>query len=252
MKPHVCSYAGGRDQQIVAYLYEEVTLDERTTFERHLASCALCRAEVDALRHIRADLGLWTAPEPSFGVSLPTSKVVPRVTTPIPRRQVPTWAQAVAAVLVVGVALGAANLEVSYSAAEGLTLRTGWRHATPAGTAPVATDATVTAPWRLDLAALEERLRSERTLRAVQATPPVSDDASLKRVRVLVEESEQRQHRELALRFAEMAREVESQRQADLVKIDRSLGLIQSRTGMEVMRTQQQVNSLAQRVSQRQ
>jgi hypothetical protein len=44
---------------------------------------------------------------------------------------------------------------------------------------------------------------------------------------------------------------MQSQRQADLVKIDRSLGLIQSRTGMEVMRTQRQVNSLAQQVSQR-
>jgi len=49
-----------------------------------------------------------------------------------------------------------------------------------------------------------------------------------------------------------MAREVESQRQSDLARIDRNLGLMQSRTGMEVMRTQQQMNSLAQRVSQRQ
>jgi hypothetical protein len=41
------------------------------------------------------------------------------------------------------------------------------------------------------------------------------------------------------------------QRQADLVKIDHTLGLIQNRTGMEVMRTQRQMNSLAQQVSQR-
>jgi len=40
------------------------------------------------------------------------------------------------------------------------------------------------------------------------------------------------------------------QRQADLVKIDRSLGLIQRNTGVEAMRTQQQLNTLAQRVSQ--
>ena len=78
------------------------------------------------------------------------------------------------------------------------------------------------------------------------------DDALLKRVRALIQESERRQQRELALRVAEVARDAQTQRQADLVKIDRSLGLIQSRTGVEVMRTQQQLNSLAQRVSQRQ
>ena len=49
--------------------------------------------------------------------------------------------------------------------------------------------------------------------------------------------------------MAEVAREAQVQRQADLVRIDRSLGVIQNRTGVEVMRTQQQLNSLAQRVS---
>ena len=49
-----------------------------------------------------------------------------------------------------------------------------------------------------------------------------------------------------------MARDAQTQRQADLVTIDRSLGIIQSRTGVEVMRTQQQLNTLAQRVSQQQ
>ncbi len=70
----------------------------------------------------------------------------------------------------------------------------------------------------------------------------------------MLQDSERRQQRELALRLAELMRDVQSQRQADLVKIERSLGVIQSRTGqtgIEVMRTQRQVNSLAQQVSQR-
>ena len=46
-------------------------------------------------------------------------------------------------------------------------------------------------------------------------------------------------------------RDVQGQRQADLTKIDYVLGIMQSRTGSEVMRTQRQVNSLAQQVSQR-
>ena len=77
------------------------------------------------------------------------------------------------------------------------------------------------------------------------------DDAALRRVRTLLEDSEKRQRRDVALRFAEMAREVESQRQSDLARIDRNLGLVQSRTGMEVMRAQQRMNNLAQQVSQR-
>ena len=72
----------------------------------------------------------------------------------------------------------------------------------------------------------------------------------MKRVRALLQESERRQQRELALRVAELARDAQTQRQADLVRIDRSLGIIQNRTGVEVMRTQQQLNTLAQRVSQ--
>jgi CheY-like chemotaxis protein len=55
----------------------------------------------------------------------------------------------------------------------------------------------------------------------------------------------------LALRVAEAVRELQVQRQADLVKIDRTLGLMQNRTGYEVMRTQRQMNTLAQQVSQR-
>ena len=79
----------------------------------------------------------------------------------------------------------------------------------------------------------------------------VSDDATVRRVRQLVQDSERRQESELALRVAEAVRELQMQRQADLVKIDRTLGLMQNRTGIEVMRTQRQMNTLAQQVSQR-
>ena len=103
--------------------------------------------------------------------------------------------------------------------------------------------------WRAELAALETRLRSELKSQPASAAVVADDEALLKRVRVLMQESERRQQSELALRVAEVAREAQVQRQADLVRIDRSLGVIQNRTGVEVMRTQQQLNSLAQRVS---
>jgi hypothetical protein len=116
--------------------------------------------------------------------------------------------------------------------------------------ASAANAATAVSPWRADLVSLEQQLRAEMQSRAA-ASPTPDEDALVRRVRVLVAESEKRQQRELALRVAEVARETQLQRQADLSRIDRSLGLISSRTGVEVMRTQQQLNSLAQRVSQR-
>jgi hypothetical protein len=253
MKQHVCSYAGARDEQIVGYLYDEAPLEERASFERHLRSCVLCRSEVDVLRGVRAELGKWASPEPDFAVTVDErAKVVPA------SRQMSSWAQAVAATLLVGVGAGAANLDINYSSAQGLAVRTGWRHAAEDQVQTTVASPAVTSPqpsWKSELIALEARLREEMAAHPVAAplplSPPVGDDAALRRVRALLNDSEQRQTRELALRFAEMAREVEFQRQSDLAKIDRNLGMIQSRTGMEVMRTQQQVNSLAQRVSQR-
>lgn len=111
-------------------------------------------------------------------------------------------------------------------------------------------------PWQSDLQALEQKLRvaldaRPATVATTTASAGSEDEAVLRRVRSLLQESEQRQQRELALRVAEIARDMQAERQGDLQRIDRSLGLIQSRTGMEVMRTQQQVNSLALRVSQR-
>jgi hypothetical protein len=167
--------------------------------------------------------------------------------------------QAAAAMLVIGASLGLANINLTYSRQGGLSVSTGWMQTAPASpapiaAAPVAQPAAVKVdptPWRAEMTALEQKLTAQ--LQDQGAASAADDDqALLRRVRALIDESERRQQRELALRVAEVARDAQVQRQADLVKIDRSLGLIQSRTGVEVMRTQQQLNSLAQRVSQRQ
>ena len=262
MNETFCNYAGKRDETIVAYLYGEMDADERALFDRHVVACAPCRAELADLRDVRGELSRWASPELanhiplSMDVPRPTAAVLPNART----RVVPVWAQAIAATLLVGVAAGVANLDVSYSAGAGLSVRTGWRHpvvqsaAQPAvPTTTQQASASASAPWSSDLAALERDLRN-----AIEAHPPTanfvassSDEAVLRRVRQLVQDSERRQQSELALRVAEAVRELQAQRQADLVKIDRTLGLMQSRTGLEVMRTQRQMNSLAQQVSQR-
>jgi hypothetical protein len=87
---------------------------------------------------------------------------------------------------------------------------------------------------------------------AAQAPDQPASDEVIRRFRTLVRDSEQRQQRELALRVAEVARDVQAQRQADLVRIDRTLGVLQNNTGIAVRRQEQLLNSLAVRVSQRQ
>ena len=72
----------------------------------------------------------------------------------------------------------------------------------------------------------------------------------MRRVRALIDESERKQQRELALRVAEMARDSQAQRQADFAQINRSLGFIQANTGAEMMRNRQRLNSLAVQVNQ--
>ncbi len=53
---------------------------------------------------------------------------------------------------------------------------------------------------------------------------------------MLVDESERRQQSELALRLGEAMREMNAQRQADLVGIDRNIGTMQNTTGRELLR----------------
>jgi putative zinc finger protein len=257
MNETFCNYSGKRDETIVAYLYGEMGADDRAIFDRHLVACAPCRAELADLRGVRSELARWASPE--LASHVPLDIAVPPINTRS-TRSIPVWAQAIAATLLLGVAAGVANLDVSYSKTSGLSIRTGWRH--PADESPAQTVAThaitapapesPAAPWKTELDALA------RELRAVEARPAAlstassgGDDALMRRVRQLVQDSERRQESELALRMAEAVRDLQMQRQADLVKIDRTLGLMQNRTGLEVMRTQRQMNTLAQQVSQR-
>ena len=260
MNDALCNYDGRRDEVLVAYLYDDIDPLEREAFARHLPGCVACRTELAALSEVRDGLADWPAPEVSAGVGGRTPKAALRIvdTSQPPSRgwrtfgDAPIWLQAAAAMLVVAASLGVANINLTYSK-DGLSVTTGWLRPAPA---PVAPQAAVAPPpaeaaSRSDLTALEEKLLQEMKAQPAAATAAPSDDeALLKRVRALVQESERRQQRELALRVAEMARDAQTQRQADLVRIDRSLGFLQNRTGVEVMRTQQQLNTLAQRVSQ--
>lgn len=255
-----CTFDGRRDEVLVAYLYDDIEPLEREAFEAHLPGCLVCRTELGALSDVRDGLAAWAPPEVLDGVGGTAPRSALRIVNPEPPpvstgwrtfADAPIWLQAAAAMLVVAASLGLANLNLTWSPAAGLSVSTGWmRPASPAAAPVVTASAPAPEPWRADLTALEQRVMADVKTQLASAQSPDDDAALLARVRSIVQESERRQQRELALRVAEVARDSQVQRQADLVKIDRSLGLIQRNTGVEVMRTQQQLNTLAQRVSQ--
>ena len=171
-----------------------------------------------------------------------------------------------AALLFLGVSAGIANLDVRYDP-NGLSVRTGW--SAPAQLAAIVPPACASGPDGPGAVARGSdgaRAATQTELHATQAsattvaaadrqtssrTASAGDAEMLRRVRALLDESERRQQRELALRVAEVLRDVNAQRQADLVKIDRSLGVVQNNLGVEVMKQRQSLNLLY-RASQRQ
>jgi putative zinc finger protein len=228
-----CSYRGNREEMLIAYLYDAAEPGERATFEAHLAGCMPCRQEIEELRLVRTELAQWAPPEPAAGW-LSSRATTYGGSTAIRRnwastlREIPAWAQVAAAVLVLGVAAGAANLNVKYDDS-GLTVRTGWLSPStnvvrpgPAAPTPISIAKTDAAPWRAELAALERQLRND--LQPAVATgrerDSAADAALLRRVRALIEESEKKQMRELALRIAETT----NQRYADLRNIQLNFG----------------------------
>ena len=109
---------------LLAYLYDELPVSDRQSFDRHLATCANCREEVTGLRGTRTHLTSWAPPEPDLGFQ------VVRNATPVASpsrwwRVSPAWGLAAAALLVVAVSAAIANVEVKFGA-DGVVVSTGW------------------------------------------------------------------------------------------------------------------------------
>lgn len=243
-------------ETLVGYIYDELEQTERETFERHLAGCDACREEVAGLRATRAHLARWSPPEPDF--ALPRFRV-DRDEGVAPRsllRLSPAWGLAAAAVLLLAVASAIANLEIRYGA-EGLVVRTGWSR--PEAAAPVAQvsrDEAMPAAAVVSSAQvqqLEQRVRdletrppqNAPTAQAVSASSSrLSDEELMRQVRGIVNQSESRQQRELALRLAQVVRDFDVQRQSDLVRVQQGLQQMQGLTDAELIRHRDALNSL--------
>jgi predicted anti-sigma-YlaC factor YlaD len=255
---------------LVSYLYGEVSDADRAAVEAHVATCAACADELASLGEVRADLARWEPPAADLGFQIVQA-------APRPARRAwsrpAVWApMALAAGLLLAVGAALANVEVQ-AANGGVTIRAGWSH--PPLTAPgaVAEQAPAheavpvktgvsDADMQKAMAALETRLRAEMASTAQRSVSPAAVPVSLQgsavdrgetlqQVRNLVDESERRQQRELALRLAQLAQDFENQRRTDLVKIEQNFGQIESLTTQEAAHQRAITNYLV-RASQRQ
>ena len=102
---------------------------------------------------------------------------------------------------------------------------------------------------REEFAAAEQNRQAGALSASLQRGGP-TNDAMLRQVRALVTESEQRQQRELALRMAQVVHDVDTQRRADLIRIEQNLGQLEGATGQTADSLREQINYLV-RVSQR-
>jgi len=241
------TFTCGDHGALVSYLYDECAPSERRTISGHVAICSACAEELTALGATREQLATWTPPDAQLGFRIVSETPTSNVLRPLPARwwqkPMPAWAQAAAAALIFGTGL-------TLGALRGVTVPTGSAPQQAIATTRAANTSTVT---KSDLAALEQRLRSEmsqaRPTAATVATAP-GDARILERVRAMIDESELRQRRELALRTTEMVRDFDAQRNDDLTRIERTLGQMDGTTGVEVAQQRQMLNYLV-RVSQR-
>jgi hypothetical protein len=253
------TFTCGDHGALVSYLYDECAPNERRAISTHVAICRECADELTALGATREQLATWTPPEAQLGFRIVSDSPSSNVLRPSRwwQKPMPAWAQAAAAALIfaTGVTLGALRGVTSPS-------DRGSTRSVPQQVNATTPAANTTSVTRADLAALEQRLRSElsqgRSTGSIVSTSNTSDPAAatpgdariLERVRALIQDSEQRQQRELALRTAEVVRDFDAQRRDDLTRIERTMGQMDGTTGVEVAQQRQMLNYLM-RVSQR-
>jgi hypothetical protein len=243
------TFTCGDHGALVSYLYDECTPAERWAIGAHVAICNLCAEEIIALGATREQLVMWTPPDVQLGFRIAPDAPKSNVLRPSRwwRQPMPAWAQAAAAVVIfaTGMMLGALRGVMPPVDHAGTASAPQRSNVAAAGNA-----ASVT---RADLMAVEQRLRSEMAQshavgQNVSTSP--ADARILDRVRAMIDESEQRQRRELALRTAELVRDFDAQRNVDLARIERTIGQMDGTTGAEVAQQRQMLNYLM-RVSQR-
>jgi anti-sigma factor RsiW len=234
---------------LLDYLYEEGDPAERLKIATHLQECAACSVAVLEFQSVRGMLRDFTPPAADLGFRIVQDS--PSASARRPARggwswgwgptthqKMPWLAQAAAAAVLFAAGMAVSQLNVDYGDGA-LTVRT--RSAAPSAnirnasiTLPSQNVSAVGNTGHIDINELERELRER--LQA-QNAPAVDTERLLERVRAMIDQSEQRQQRELALRLSQVAREVDTQHQADLMRIQQDFGQQQEATMEYLVRT---------------
>jgi anti-sigma factor RsiW len=218
---------------LLDYLYEEGDPAERLRIAKHLQECASCSVAVLEFQNVRGMLSDWTPPAADLGFRMVrdegTSLDARMSRAPrgwrawVPATPAGNWAQAAAAVVLFAAGMAVSQLSMHYNDGA-LTVRVrsaeiaapAERAGAPADIFLPTQEATVTSVAAPPVAA--------SPVVASRAAEPIDTEQLMQRVRAMIDQSEQRQQRELALRLSQVASEVDTQHQADLLRIQQNLG----------------------------
>lgn len=198
--------------EMMDVLYGEASPEHARRLEDHLASCASCREEMEALKSARRDLAEWKLPP----LGAARAAAVPRPWL--------FWLGAAATLLVAtGAALGLSGSELSYA---------NGRLAFRLGRGP---------DVQQQLA--EQDARQRKAIDALGASLAAASGASgdeaalLDRVEAIVKESEARQAERLNASLRDISTRSEAQRRYDLARVSAGLSYLDGKTGQHVART---------------
>ncbi len=210
---------------LLDYLYEEGDPAERLKVAKHLQECAACSVAVLEFQNVRGMLSDWTPPAADLGFRIVQDRGQSPGASPDHRwrltpRAMP-WLQAAAAVVLFAAGMAVSQLNVEY--VDGM-LRVGAVTRMPA--ANIRNASITLQPERVNRPerALDPEIERQVLAPLGPNASPVDTEQLLQRVRAMIDQSEQRQQRELALRLSQVSREVDTQHQADLLKIQQDFG----------------------------
>jgi anti-sigma factor RsiW len=213
---------------LLDYLYEEGDAAERLAVATHLQECASCSVAVLEFQNVRGMLSGWTPPAAALGFRIVrdgSSEAPPPARHGWRRAWSPRGlAQAAAAIVVFAAGMAVSQLDVNYGDGA-LTVRT-------QSVAPNVRTTSITLPAQAGAgqSVSPDELERLRSLLDSGDPSPLDTERLLQRVRAMIDQSEQRQQRELALRLSQVAREVDTQHRADLLKIQQDFGQQQEAT----------------------
>ena len=230
---------------VVALLYDDGDLAERSRARDHLAQCVPCRAEYAELKGVRKTLGGWNLP---LAPPLPQARASAR------------WfpvglAAAAGLILGIGVAVAGRNAFFQGSAEKAAVAA---NPATATARSGSATQAQLVSYDELQdlLRTQESRHQAEIAdlrrsfIQATEAsTSPgaplkIASNASPATIERLLKASEERQARMFEARLAGLHTESDLQRQYDMAQIAAGLAYIDSRTGADAARTSELMKNL--------